>query len=64
MIKKHLKVLKSEFTIHRFNASDSIPDNVYKSKFYWIGKPMKNYLSFANQIFCLLIKTALVIGQL
>ncbi len=38
MINKYLEVLKCEFTIHRFNASDNIPDNVYKSKFYWIGK--------------------------
>ena len=38
MTNKYLEVLKGEFTIHRFNASDKIPYEVYKSKFYWIGK--------------------------
>lgn len=38
MINKYLEVLKGEFTIYRFNASEKIPEEVSASKFYWIGK--------------------------
>jgi len=38
MIGKYLEVLKCEFTIHRYDVSDNIPNDVYNSKFYWIGK--------------------------
>lgn len=38
MINKQLSVLENNFTIHRFDVNATIPDQVYKSKFYWIGK--------------------------
>ncbi len=38
MLNKRLEILKDEFTIHRFDLNETIPDKVYNSKFYWIGK--------------------------
>ncbi len=38
MTNQHLEILKSEFIIHRFDVYETIPDQVYKSKFFWIGK--------------------------
>ena len=38
MVKNNLAILENEFTIHRFDANETIPNEVYKSKFYWIGK--------------------------
>jgi len=38
MIKQTLMVLNNEFTIHRFHPNDTIPNNVFESEFYWIGK--------------------------
>ena len=36
--KKKLNVLEQKFTIHRFEPSASIPDEIIKSKYFWIGK--------------------------
>ena len=38
MINKQLSVLENNFAIHRFNVNETIPDQVYKSRYYWIGK--------------------------
>lgn len=38
MLNKQLSVLENSFTIHRFDVNETIPDQVYKSRFYWIGK--------------------------
>lgn len=38
MINKQLSILENNFTIHRFDVNETIPAQVYKSKFYWIGK--------------------------
>ena len=35
---KYLQILKNDFTIYRFNVNESIPDKVYISKYFWIGK--------------------------
>lgn len=38
MPKMILKVLNSEFTIHRFRSTNKIPAAVFDGSFYWIGK--------------------------
>jgi len=38
MINKYLQILENEFSIHRLNADENIPEEVYKSEYYWIGK--------------------------
>jgi uncharacterized protein len=38
MINKHLEVLNNDFTIYKYDANETIPEGVYKSNFYWIGK--------------------------
>ena len=38
MIKLKLKILKGEFTIHKFSSNEHTPEDVSKSEFYWIGK--------------------------
>jgi len=38
MTKQSLTTLDHEFTIHRFNSTDAIPKNIFKSKYYWIGR--------------------------
>lgn len=38
MHKPKFTILEGEYTIHRFDNMDTIPDDVYRSDFYWIGK--------------------------
>lgn len=38
MINLQFKTLDGDFTIHRYNKSSTLPENVFKSEFYWIGR--------------------------
>lgn len=38
MPKQTITILANEFTIHRFEAKKPIPNIVFESKYYWIGK--------------------------
>jgi len=38
MTKQRITILDNEFTIHRFEATEPIPTNIFGSKYYWIGK--------------------------
>jgi len=38
MSKQKITILPNEFTIHRFEATEPIPQKIFESKYYWIGK--------------------------
>lgn len=38
MSKQTITILPNEFTIHQFEATEPIPQKIFDSKYYWIGK--------------------------
>jgi len=38
MIKPKIKILDEEFSIHRLNPEDKIPNELNDEKYFWIGK--------------------------